>query len=277
MRKHEIAGADGVRLHVRDRGPEDAPALLLIHGWSQHHMSWSKQMGGDLADRFRLVAPDLRGHGASAKPEDAAAYDTSAPWAGDIAAIIAALGLDRPLLVGWSMGGWVACDYLRVHGDAGIAGLVLVGSTIRMGQGAAAGVHEKRSPAVKATGMYSEDQEANLTATIGFLRACFAKTPSKQDLALMTGFNMLCPPHVRKAARLRSEDYRPELEALTKPALAIFGEGEKVCLPAMADEVRAALPGGRSLSYPGCGHVPFWENPDRFNADLAQFATEVMS
>lgn len=275
MRKHSVTSADGTTLHVRDWGPEDAPAILLLHGWSQHHLSWSKQTDSELTEEFRLIAPDLRGHGASDKPDDPAAYDNSAPWAGDVAAIIEALGLVNPLLVGWSMGGWVVCDYLRVHGDDAIAGIVLVGSTARTGPGSNPDQTRKHRPDVRAEGMYSDDLPTNLNATIAFVRACFAAPLSKQDLALMVGFNMLCPPHVRKAARLRVDDYRRELGAFTKPAMVLFGAAERICLPAMADELRAALPGAVCNTYLGVSHAPFWETPARFNDDLAVFARTV--
>lgn len=272
MRQHVVEGAGGVRLHVRDAGPEGAPALLLVHGWSQHHLSWSKQLAGPLAGRFRLVAPDLRGHGASDKPADPACYDNSAPWAGDIAAIIAALGLSRPVLVGWSMGGWVVCDYLRVHGDAGIGGVALVGASVRMGQGAGGAAPARRRPEVRAEGMYSEDQPTNLAATIAFVRACFAAPLSKNDLALMVGFNMLVPPAIRAACRLRSDDYRPVLAGLRVPSALFFGEAEKIILPPMQREAEEALPRARRFRYSGLGHAPFWEAPARFDADLAAFA-----
>jgi pimeloyl-ACP methyl ester carboxylesterase len=259
-------------LRVADHGPEDAPALLLIHGWSQHSLSWSKQTAGPLAQRFRLVAPDLRGHGASDKPEDPAAYDNPAPWAGDVAAIMATLGLSRPLLVGWSMGGWVAMDYLRVHGDDAIAGLVLIGSTARSGGVSAGAPQAKRRPEVRAEGMYSDDHRIALEATIAFVKACFAAPLSKRDLAFMVGFNMLTPPHVRAPARLRRRDDRDVLAALGKPAMVVQGGAEKIVLPPMFEEVVAALPAPRVALYEGCGHAPFWEAPARFDADLADFA-----
>lgn len=267
MRTHHITGHGGVRLHVRDAGPEDGAPILLIHGWSQHHLSWSKQLRGPLAREFRLIAPDLRGHGASEKPDAPENYDRSAPWAGDIAAIIAALGLRRPVLVGWSMGGWVACDYLREHGDAAIGGLVLVGSPVLVTPELAA----TRRPEARADGAYSDDQPTQLAAILDFVKACAAAPLSKRDLATMVGFNMLVPPHIRRAARLRAVDYRAELARLTVPALVIQGAAERICTPPMFEAVKAALPGAAVAVIPGAGHLPFWEAPEAFDALLADF------
>ncbi len=267
MISHTVTGYGGVRLHVREGGNPEGPPILLIHGWSQHHLSWSKQFGGALAGRFRLIAPDLRGHGASDKPLEAHHYDCAAPWADDVRAVIRELSLDRPLLVGWSLGGWIVMDYLSLHGDAGIAGAALVGASVTAaGEG-------KRSAAVMATGAYSADQGVALTSVIGFLRTCFAAPLSKQDLAMMTGLNMLVPPEVRKAARIRRDG--PDattLLASDKPVGLFWGEAEKVCTRPMFEATRAALPRASAYTYPGAGHAPFWERPEAFDADLAAFA-----
>ncbi|MEM8597592.1 MAG: alpha/beta fold hydrolase, partial [Pseudomonadota bacterium] len=98
LREQTIESVDGTRLAVREAGPEGAPAILYLHGWSQHGLCWQKQLQGGLTARFRVIAPDLRGHGASDKPREPSAYDHSAPWAGDVAALIETLGLHRPIL-----------------------------------------------------------------------------------------------------------------------------------------------------------------------------------
>ena len=267
---HTVTGYGGVKLHVREAGNPDGPPLLLIHGWSQHHLSWSKQFTGALAERFRIIAPDLRGHGASDKPEGAHLYDCAAPWADDIQAIIRALSLANPLLVGWSMGAWCVMEYLSVHGEDAIAGAAIVGASV-MPPGDPVVVAD-RPPAVRAEGMYSADQGVQLTSTIAFLRACFAAPLSKQDLALMTGFNMLVPPQVRKAARLRDMQGDAALRAMSKPVALFWGEAEKVCTRPMFEATTAALPGAAVYTYPGAGHAPFWERPEAFDADLASFA-----
>jgi pimeloyl-ACP methyl ester carboxylesterase len=126
IRAREVVAPDGVRLHVREAGPETAPAILFIHGWSQSWLSWVRQLESELAERFRLVAFDLRGHGMSDEPHVPEAYTETRRWADDVDALITELELDRPILVGWSFGGYVTCDYIRAHGQGALAGLNLV-------------------------------------------------------------------------------------------------------------------------------------------------------
>jgi non-heme chloroperoxidase len=104
MRTHAVRGGGGLRLHVREWGPADGPPILFIHGWSQNHLCWVRQYESGLADEFRLVAYDLRGHGMSEAPLEPEHYSDGQLWADDLAAIIDQLRLDRPVLVGWSYG-----------------------------------------------------------------------------------------------------------------------------------------------------------------------------
>jgi haloacetate dehalogenase len=101
--------AGGTRLHVRTAGPPDAPALLLLHGFPQTGALWRRVAMG-LAPRWRLVMPDLRGYGASAKPpttDDHAPY-SKRTLAADMAALMTALGHPRFGLIGHDRGGRVA-------------------------------------------------------------------------------------------------------------------------------------------------------------------------
>ena len=274
MIRHDIKGHDGVNLAVFEGGNPDGPPILLIHGWSQHHLCWSRQMTGPLAERFRLIAPDLRGHGASDKPDSAESYNNSAPWAGDFDAIIKALDLNNPLIVGWSMGGWVLNDYIRVHGDADISGLCLIGTAVATGQFAPREAWEMRmgDTDVKAEGMFSDDHEVALPSTIKFVKACVASPLDADDLALMVGYNMMCPPHVRHASRMRQEDWQPSAAKMTKPALILWGTHERLAPKPMADQALATIPNSRELVFENSGHAPFWEEAARFNADLLAFA-----
>src|SRR5205085_7995890 len=86
--------------------------------------------------RPRLVACDLRGHGMSEAPLEPGPYTDGKLWAEDVAAIIEELHLDRPVLVGWSYGAFVICDYLRAHGQDRIAAIDFVEGAVKLGEAA---------------------------------------------------------------------------------------------------------------------------------------------
>src|SRR5215216_3679350 len=118
-----VTGGGGVQLHVVEAGNPRGRPIVFIHGLSQCWLAWSRQLRSDLADDYRLVAMDLRGHGRSEKPR--AGYADARLWADDVGAVIRALGLDRPVLCGWSYGALVILDYLRHRGEDGIGGIHL--------------------------------------------------------------------------------------------------------------------------------------------------------
>ena len=127
---HDVRGGGGLRLHVQEWGDPHGPPILFVHGWSQSKLCWSRQTAGLLAQDFRLVTFDLRGHGMSEKPLDAEPYVDARHWADDLNAVIGQLELDRPVLVGWSYGGYVVTDYVAAYGDSAIAGIDLVGGAV---------------------------------------------------------------------------------------------------------------------------------------------------
>ena len=134
MKMHTVPGGGGLQLHVREWGKADGPAILFIHGWSQNHLSWAKQYESSLADEFRLVAYDLRGHGMSEAPLEPEHYTDERLWADDVAAIIDQLGLVRPVLVGWSYGPFVISDYVRAHGQDQISAINFVDGGVKLGE-----------------------------------------------------------------------------------------------------------------------------------------------
>ena len=101
--RHRLVDAGGVGLHVAELGPEGAPPLLLVHGWPQSWWCW-RRVAPLLADEFRLVMPDLRGHGWSAAP--AGGYEKER-LARDLIALLDALDLDRVGYLGHDWGAFV--------------------------------------------------------------------------------------------------------------------------------------------------------------------------
>jgi non-heme chloroperoxidase len=265
-----VTAPDGVRLAVYECGNPSGPAVLLIHGFAQCHLCFAPQMQSELARDFRIVAVDLRGHGASDKPGDAAAYLGEAVWARDIAAVIAAKRLLRPVLVGWSMGGRITRQYLMTFGDAALAGVNFVGSLViedPLARGQAGG--RPRPAATEPIGV-------QLAAAIAFLDGCYAIKPSEADFRLAIAYNMLVPLAVREAIGRWATDPQATLPALARvrvPTLVTHGRQDALVLPLAAELTADAIPSARLSWFEACGHSPFQEDAPRFNRELAAFVS----
>jgi pimeloyl-ACP methyl ester carboxylesterase len=101
--EHRFVDAGGVRIHVAETGPPDAPPVLLLHGWPEHWYLWRRVMAELAADR-RVIAPDLRGFGWSEAP--GYGYDVET-FTTDQIALLDALGVDRAPVIGHDWGGVV--------------------------------------------------------------------------------------------------------------------------------------------------------------------------
>lgn len=270
MKIHSVQGAGGVKLHVREWGQPGGIPLLLIHGWSQSLLCWTKQHEGELQDQFRVVAVDLRGHGMSEAPLEAEQYVDGDKWADDVAAIINQLTFDKPILVGWSYGGFVISDYVRKHGQNNIAGINFVGAAVVLGEKASPfvgpGFQENVPAACEA------DLPTNIAAIRRFLRALVAEPMSADDFEVTLGFNMVVHPQVRAFLIQRELDFVPILESIEVPVLVTHGRSDTLVLPAMADLIREHCKTAQASWYDGVGHAPFLEEPERFNRELARFA-----
>jgi len=271
MKTHRIVGGGRLQLHVREWGNVDAPPILFIHGWSQNHLCWSKQYDGALSEGFRLVAFDLRGHGMSESPAEPENYTDGRLWAEDIAAIIDQLRLDRPVLVGWSYGGFIIGDYLRAFGEAAIAGIDFVGAAVTL-DSAAFGTLIGPGFLDHVPGATADDFSTNIRAIRSFVRGCTARPLPAEDHETALCWNIVVSAKVRAALvarEINSDDFLP---TLTKPVLVTHGESDRVILPAMAEHILATCPSATGSWYPVTGHAPFLEEPARFNRELADFA-----
>jgi len=260
-----VRAPDGVTIAAQEWGNPAGPEILFIHGFSQASLSWQRQVDGDLAKEFRMVTYDLRGHGNSDKPLEPEKYKESKAWADEVQAIIAAANFKRPVLVGWSYGGRVIADYLRIHGAVRLAGLNYVDAVT------------KSDPSFFGDGlkvqplMFSEDLATNIAATRIFLHNCFEQQPSQEDFETMLAFNMMVPPKVRANMGGRTLSMDETLKALNLPVLVTQGAADKLILIAAAKHTAVTIPGAKLSVYDGVGHAPFWEDTPRFNAELSAF------
>jgi non-heme chloroperoxidase len=257
---------DGLSISAQSWGDPEGPEILFIHGLMQSHLSWSRQVESELAREFRMVTYDLRGHGDSEKPLLRDRYRRGKAWADELAAVIEAAGLRRPVLVGWSYAGRVIADYLETHGSAGIAGINFVNARTSSDP-RFAGAFSSRH----LTDLVAADLGRRIEATRTFLRACFSRQPSQDEFETMLAFNMMVPPDVRAALSGREFNAEPLLSRLALPVLVTFGIEDKILTLEGSRHAAAATPGARLSLYEGIGHAPFWEDTPRFNLELSEF------
>jgi pimeloyl-ACP methyl ester carboxylesterase len=269
LASEKIDGGAGLELTVYEGGNKSGPPVVFIHGFTGSYLSWEPQLSGSLPAQFHVVAYDLRGHGASDKPLDAASYTEGSLWADDLAAVIRAKHLDRPVLVGWSYGGYVISDYLRKYGDGTIGGLVFVGAVTKNGTTEAAGFLTDEALAVFGD-VFSADVQKSIDGTRTLTRM-FASPLRGTLWERAYGSAMMVPPVVRAAMFNRVLDNDDVLAHIRVPTLVIHGADDRVVRVSAANHIAATVPGAKLLVYDHVGHAVQLDAPQRFERDLAAF------
>lgn len=268
MKTHTLTGGGGIQLHVLETGHVTGRPILFIHGFSQCSRAWCRQLDSDLTADYRLVAPDLRGHGLSDKPHDA--YADSNAWADDINAVIKTLALDHPVLCGWSYGPLIILDYVRHYGEDDIGGVIFVTGISKLGSAAALSVITPEFLSL-APGFFATDVEESIRSLQSLLRLCFFQPPEQEEMYMMLGYNAMVPPHVRQALLSRSVDNDDLLPRLRKPVLLSQGTDDAVVRPSVVEQHKAAIPHAQVHMIEHAGHAPFWDAPASFNQRLRRF------
>ncbi|MCL4776518.1 MAG: alpha/beta hydrolase [Gammaproteobacteria bacterium] len=270
-----VIGAGGLPLQVVEAGRRNGQGILFIHGSTLSSSSWKLQLESSLADDFHLVALDLRGHGNSGKPWDPSAYQNSKLWADDLAAVLDATGLTKPVVVAWSYGGHVTMDFLRYHPADRLAGVVFVGSSGGMVPWPTLDpVTAAEFARLRPLGM-SPDAGDRLEAARGFVSGMVQTPVDPVLLDREVAAVLAVPPYVRAAIAGRELDNATLVDRLKLPVLFLLGDRERTVTVGDVTALAARLPVARILVYDGVGHMPFLEQSVRFNEDLRHFVGTV--
>ena len=265
----QIVSVAGVRLRVVDRG-RGAP-LLLVHGFPLDHSMWTAQ-SEHFSQRYRVIAPDLRGFGGSDVGEGTASMEIMAD---DLAGLLDALGVDSPVvLCGLSMGGYVAFQFWRKHA-ARLRALVLCDtrSTADTPEAASA-----RLTLVEHVLRAGTQYLADAMLSRLFAAKTFEDRPQVVECERK---NILAASAQGAAAALRGLAARPDVNGLLPrialPTLVLVGEQDAI---STVEEMRAmarAIPAAEFVVIPNSGHMTPLENPAAFNAALDAFLARVAS
>jgi pimeloyl-ACP methyl ester carboxylesterase len=178
------------------------------------------------------------------------------------------------VLVGWSYGGFIICDYLRTHGQDRIAAINFVEGAVKLGA-AAFGTLIGPGFLDHFADATADDLPTNIRGMRGFLKACVAKPLPPDDVETALCWNIVVPAQIRANLAAREIDGDDVLRTLEVPLLVTHGRADTVVLPAMAEHVLATCPTAQPSWYEGVGHLPHLQEPERFNRELATLTRRV--
>lgn len=262
-----FVAADGVRVHVRDTGPRDAPAIIMLHGFGASLHTW-EDWAQALSAEYRVIRFDLPGFGLTGA--DPTGDYTDARAEAVLAALMDTLHVPRAILVGNSMGGRIAWRFAASHKPR-VTRLVLISPDGFAGAGFAYG---------QAIGVPMTARLLPYVLPTPLLRASLAPAygdPQRLTEAVVARYrDMILAPGVRDAALARMEqvvlaDPVPALRSLHVPVLLLWGEQDRMIPIGNAADYLAALPDARLVVLPGLGHVPQEESPAEALAPVRAF------
>jgi pimeloyl-ACP methyl ester carboxylesterase len=261
----QFTASDGARIAYSDEG--GGRPLVLLHGLMADSGFFERQHG--LADTFRLVAVDLRGHGRSPAGSEP---PTIRRLAADVAELAGALALEGAVGIGWSLGAAVLWRVLAGPETHKFAGAVVIDMTPRVlnddgwDLGLSRETCEARSQAIR-------DDFPAFAAAAG--QAIFA-TPGPEADRAAEAFAANDPVAIGALwASLVEEDFRPLLPSIRQPTLIVHGAHSHLYGADTAGHLAAALPNARVVAFDRSGHAPHLEQPELFNATLREFASSL--
>jgi pimeloyl-ACP methyl ester carboxylesterase len=253
---------NGVNLAVDVRG--NGPAILFIHGYPFDHAIWEHVVAS--LDGWMRIAPDLRGMGQSDAPDLGYSMST---YAEDLLALLNTLGVDRAVLCGLSMGGYIAFEMLRLARER-VRGLILMDTR------AEADSPEGRKARDAAAAQAREGgSEAIADAMLPKLLSARSRSekPQLPDRIhkMMAGTPVAGILGAIGAMRDRPDSF-PLLPTLTGlPALVMVGDDDELIPIDRAQAMVEALPSATLSIVAGAGHIPPMERPEVTTALISKF------
>lgn len=253
--------------------------LVLLHGWGMRGAVFKAQVDA-LCGRFRVIVPDLRGHGDSSRLEAGQGLETLVD---DVAELLASMNLSNAILVGWSMGAMVAWGVMHGTEARRISGLVTIDMVprllnddswkfgLRLGNDAsvfAKAVHRMRSdwrgfakvfvPRIFASGKTDSNKQA-----IDRMVATVQSGHGDSMAGLWTS--------------MAEQDFCSQLAEIKVPVLVTYGKLSQLYCEAASEWLAAVLPNARRVGFANSGHAPHLEEPDLFNREIEIFIDEIES
>ena len=268
-----LAEVNGVRLYYEVTGK--GRPVVFVHGFGCGIRTWDPQVSA-LSRTHRVIAYDVRGHGLSDAPADAAAY-SQATSVEDLRQLLDVLRVRRAAVAGLSMGGNIALNFALAH-PTRVSALVVADT------GAGSDAHGDWVATTHAFAAAVEAGGTEAFADMAMANPLFAPFCSKSRSAQRFMRSCLMTHRARGIAhtarevlakRPRIYELEAQLAALRVPTLLIVGDGDDICLK-VHDFMARTIPGARSMVLRRTGHLSNLESPTAFNAAVGRFLAKAV-
>ncbi len=263
----------GVRIHYQEAGDENAPPIILIHGFISSNLVWNEVFLPLAKAGFRVISPDLPGYGYSDKPSDARYTIDAQAYA--VLGLMDRLEIDQATIIGASYGGAVAATMALDYPER-VANLVLVGAVTN------------DQPKKKLLLRLARVPFLGDIATPLFLGSRWILRKRTRDVYRRLGYPMderkLAARHhllqaanthramIRTIRRWSADRIAREASLIRQPTLLVWGEEDTHIPIREAFRLRDAIPNSRLIVFRRCGHLPPTEYPEKFVEVVAEFA-----
>ena len=256
-----------LRLRLRDTGPRDAPAIILIHGFSSSLDTW-EPWAQALSKRYRVIRFDLPGFGLTGADPSGNYSDERAVQI--LTSLMDQRRVDRAHVIGNSLGGRIAWTFAAMHPDR-VSHLVLISPD----GFASPGFEYGKAPDMPFV-MQALPYATPRSMLKANLAAAYAKPEKLSEASLTRYHDMILAPGVRRAILARLEqtvllDPAPRLATIAAPTLLLWGEQDGMIPISNAADYIKHIPNAKVVRLPDLGHVPFEEDPARSLPPVEQF------
>ena len=251
-----------------DEGQKESSVIIFIHGFPFNKSMWNSQVE-TLKDNCRTIAYDIRGHGDSFAGDEVFSIDL---FLNDLISLMDTLKIDKAILCGLSMGGYIALNAIEKH-NARFDALILSDTQCIADTPEA---KEKRMMAIETirkTGVekYAEESIKNLFAPESFTTR-IKEIADIREMIMKTSPQSLC--NTLLALSVRKETCT-KLSAIKVPVLIMVGSEDKITPPSAARFMHEKIKGSQLKIIDHAGHLSNMENPDEFNVQLRKFVASV--
>jgi len=261
LKNSTIKTPSGLTLSCAAQGNPKAPAVILLHGYSDSWRSYAPLIA-ELSQKRRVIAVTMRGHGDSEKPE--AGYGIS-DFAGDLPHVMDQFNVASATVVGHSMGSMVAARLALSHPNR-VYALVFIGAIATL-----KGNAEVEGPLCEAVETLADPISTDFVRE--FQESTLARAVTPDFLSSIVAESIKVPARVWRDALhgMLEDDLGPELRGISVPTLMLWGDQDGICDRVSQTKMADAIPDAKLSILPGAGHAPHWEDPQGVATAIVSF------